>query len=247
MARTLLRNRLIAVLAGGLVATALSACENDNVPKDADLIAGKKAFAERCGACHVLRRANTKGTQGPDLDAAFRQSLADGLGRDTIHGVVLDQILYPAIVPKSSPAYMPPKLVTGKLASDVSAYVAAVAARPGEDEGKLATAVPVAGAGKPIAAKDGKLEIPADPTGQLAYVSTKATAPPGKLVIESKNDASIPHDIAIKEKGINADGDDVQDGGVSRITVDVKPGTYTYFCTVPGHLEGGMKGTLTVE
>jgi mono/diheme cytochrome c family protein len=247
MGATPLRNRLITLAVCGVAATGLSACENDNVPESADLIAGKKAFAERCGACHVLNRAATKGTAGPNLDEAFRQSLADGLGRDTIHGVVLDQILYPAIVPKESPAYMPPKLVTGKLASDVSAYVAAVAARPGKDEGKLATAVPVAGAGKPVAAKNGKLEIPADPTGQLAYVTTKANAPAGKLVIESKNDADIPHDIAIKEKGIDADGEDVQGGGVSRIEVTVKSGTYTYFCTVPGHLEGGMKGTLTVK
>lgn len=247
MGGRLLRNRLIAVAVCGVAGTGLSACEKDNVPKDADLIAGKKAFAERCGACHVLNRAGTKGKQGPNLDDAFRQSLADGLGRDTIHGVVLDQILYPAILPKTSPAYMPPKLVTGKLASDVSAYVAAVAARPGKDEGKLATAVPVAGAGKPAVAKNGKLEIPADPTGQLAYVTTSASAPPGKLVIESKNEASIPHDIAIKEKGVNADGEDVQGGSVSKIEVNVKRGTYTYFCTVPGHLEGGMKGTLTVK
>lgn len=150
--------RLLGLAAGAALAVGLAACESDNVPADADLIAGKKAFVEKCGACHVLARANTGGRQGPDLDAAFRQSLRDGLGRDTIHGVVVDQILYPADVPEDSPAYMPAKLVTGKLAGDVAAYVAAVAARAGEDTGKLATA-----AVPPVS--------PDDPLGKRIFVA----------------------------------------------------------------------------
>lgn len=247
MGRTLRRHRLVGLVAGALLTAGLSACENDNVPRNADLVAGKKAFAQKCGSCHVLNRAQTKGTQGPNLDDAFRQSLSDGFGRDTIHGVVVDQIRHPADVRKDSPSYMPAKLVTGRRASDVAAYVAAVAARPGKDEGKLATAVPAAGAGKPVAAKNGKLELPADPNGQLAYITTKASAPAGKLQIESKNDASIPHDIAIEGSGVNAKGPTVQGGKVSKISVDLKPGTYTFYCSVPGHREGGMEGKLTVK
>jgi mono/diheme cytochrome c family protein len=247
MGGTVLRNRLAGLVAGGLLAAGLTACENDNVPKHADLINGKKVFAQKCGACHALNRAQTKGTQGPNLDDAFRQSLRDGFGRDTIHGVVVDQIRHPADVRKTSPAYMPAKLVTGKRASDVAAYVAAVVARPGKDEGKLATAVKAPGAGKPVAAKNGKLELPADPNGQLAYITTKANAPAGKLQIESKNDASIPHDIAIEGNGVDDKGAEVKGGGVSKISVSLKPGTYTFYCSVPGHREGGMKGTLTVK
>ncbi|HWI08056.1 MAG TPA: c-type cytochrome [Solirubrobacteraceae bacterium] len=241
------RTRLLSIAACGVLAAGMSACENDNISDDADLIAGKKAFAEKCSSCHVLARANATGTQGPNLDEAFRQALSDGFGRGTVHGVVLDQILYPADVPQDSPAYMPAKLVTGKLANDVAAYVASVAARPGKDEGKLATAVPAAGGGKPIAAKNGKLEIPADPNGQLAYVTKEATAPAGPLTIESKNDASIPHDIAIEGNGATGKGEVVQDGGVSRFMVTLKPGEYQYYCTVAGHREGGMEGTLTVK
>jgi mono/diheme cytochrome c family protein len=129
-----------------MLAAGLSACENDNVAPNADLIAGKKAFAQKCGSCHALERVGTTGATGPNLDDVFRQSLKDGFGRDTIHGVVRDQILHPARVPKDSPAYMPAGLVTGKLASDVASYVASVAARPGEDDGKLATA----GGGPPV-------------------------------------------------------------------------------------------------
>lgn len=246
MSHASLRTRLLGVAACGLLAAVLSACESDNVPKNADLIAGKKAFAQRCASCHVLARADAKGIQGPNLDESFRQALSDGFGRDTINGIVKTQIEFPARLPKDNPAFMPANLVTGKTVSDVAAYVAAVAARPGKDTGKLATAVPAAGAGKPVAAKDGKLEIPADPNGQLAYVTKQATAPAGSLEISSKNDASIPHDIAI-EGGVTGKGATVKDGGVSKFTVSLKAGEYTYYCTVPGHREGGMEGKLTVK
>ena len=69
---------------------------------------------------------------------------------------------------------MPAKLVTGREAPDVAAYVASRRSRkPGKDAGLLASAVQQAGAGKPIAEKNGVLQIDADPTGQLAYVSQR--------------------------------------------------------------------------
>jgi mono/diheme cytochrome c family protein len=241
------RTRLLGVAACGLLAAGLSACENDNVDQNADLIAGKKAFAQKCSSCHVLARADAKGVQGPNLDESFRQALSDGFGRDTISGVVLSQIDHPADVPRDSPSYMPADLVSGKAASDVAAYVASVVARPGKDTGKLATAVQAAGGGKPIAAKNGKLEIPADPNGQLAYVTKEATAPAGPLEVESKNDASIPHDIALEGGGVSGKGAIVQGGGISKFKVTVKPGKYQFYCTVAGHREGGMEGTLTVK
>ena len=51
---------------------------------------------EKCGACHTLARAGTKGTQGPNLDESFRQALRSGMGRNTVEGVVHDQIMNPA-------------------------------------------------------------------------------------------------------------------------------------------------------
>ncbi len=247
MTPTPLKTRVLSLAACAALAAGLSACENDNVAKDADLIAGKKAFSQKCGACHVLARAGTKGVTGPNLDEAFRQALKDGFGRDTVHGVVFDQIRHPAKVPKDSPAYMPPMLVTGKLASDVASYVASVVARPGKDTGKLGSAVAAPGAGKPVAAKDGKLALPADPNGQLAYITKVATAKAGPLQIDSKNDASIPHDIALEGNGVDEKGAEVQGGGVSKISVTLKAGKYQFYCTVAGHREGGMEGTLTVK
>lgn len=247
MAPTPLTSRLLGVVTGCALTVGLAACGSGAVPDDADLVAGKQAFVKACSACHILSRANTKGTVGPNLDVAFQRSLSDGIGRDTVRGVVHQQILHPARLPTDSPAYMPPKLVEGQTAADVAAYVASVASLPGKDTGRLGSAVAAPGAGKPAVAKDGKLAIPADPNGQLAYVTKKATAGPGPLEIDSKNDSSVVHDIAIDDNGVSEDGKEVVNGGVSTISFTAKAGTYTYFCTLPGHREAGMEGVLTVK
>ncbi|HEV7807875.1 MAG TPA: plastocyanin/azurin family copper-binding protein [Solirubrobacteraceae bacterium] len=247
MGRPPLTRTIAGLFAAGALAAALGACGTDSVPQDADLIAGKKAFVKSCGSCHVLSRAGTKGNTGPSLDDAFRVSLSEGFGRDTVRGIVHSQILHPARLQKSSKVYMPAKLVDGKLAQDVAAYVASVAALPGKDTGRLGSAVAAAGAGKPIAAKGGKLTIPADPNGQLAYVTKVATAPTGSLEIDSKNASGTPHNIALEGPGVDEKGAVVQSGGVSKVTADLKPGSYSYYCSVPGHREGGMEGKLTVK
>ena len=96
----------------------------------------------------------------------------------------------------------------------------------------------------PAVAKGGTLQIDTDKTGQLAYVTNRATATPGKLTVRSRNDASIPHDIVIDGKG---NGAEVQNGGVSKFTATFAKGTYTFYCSVPGHRQAGMVGTLTVK
>jgi plastocyanin len=236
---------VMSVLIGAALIGALGACGSES--RDRDVVAGKQQFVKKCGACHTLARAGTKGTTGPNLDEAFRQAIEDGMGRDTVEGAVHDQIYHPADLPKSSPVYMPPKIVTGDAAKNVAAYVARVAAKGGKDTGRLADAVKPATSNKPIAAENGVLQMPANPDGQLAYASTQATATAGELKIESKNAAQIPHDIAVEGNGVSEKGETVQDGGTSEIDVDLKPGTYTYYCTLPGHRAGGMEGKLTVK
>jgi plastocyanin len=101
---------------------------------------------------------------------------------------------------------------------------------------------------KPIVAKGGTLKIDADPTGALAFVTTKAEAKPGSLMFVSVNKATIPHNIALKERGkLIKEGPDVSGGGSSKFSASVKAGKYEFVCTVPGHEEGGMKGDLTVK
>jgi uncharacterized cupredoxin-like copper-binding protein len=252
--------RRIAALGGVAVVAAsavgFSGCETKS--EGANVVAGKQAFVEKCGVCHVLNRAGTKGNIGPNLDMAFQQSLKDGFRRDSILGMVQHQILYPA-----RQGQMPGKLVTdddqdcsakekkkygGKCvtAHDIAAYVSSVVAKSGKDQGVLATAV--GGAQKALAkAVGGKLSIPADPNGQLKFQFKNAEAPAGSLTVDMKNVAGTPHNISVQGGGVNEVGPIVQGGKTSEIKVTLKAGKYTFLCTVPGHAQAGMKGTLTVK
>jgi plastocyanin len=222
------------------MALAVSGCGRGG---DADLVQGKTLFVERCGACHTLARAGTTGVTGPNLDDAFGPARRDGLGEETVKGVVERQI---ANVLRGSG--MPADLVTGEDASNVAAYVASVAGQRGEDEGRLASAGKPKTSNKPISAEGGKLELDADPSGALAFASTQALAPPGMLEVLSLNESAIQHNIAVTEAdGKVVEGDVVGKGGTSTLQVTLDAGVYEFLCTVPGHADGGMKGELTVK
>jgi plastocyanin len=223
----------IALLAAGAVA--ISACGRG----DADLVKGKTLFVNKCGACHVLARADTKGTQGPSLDSAFVQDRLDGLNSRTIKGVVKHQIAYPR-----RGSIMPAKLVKGDDAEAVAAYVGFAAGKPGKDQGPLAQAGAAQVSSKPLLAKAGKLTIPA--IDGTAFASKAAEAPAGKVTFDMPNKSGLPHNIAIKGPASGA-GKVVPQGQTSTFTVTLKPGKYTFFCQVPGHEAAGMKGTLTVK
>jgi plastocyanin len=92
------------------------------------------------------------------------------------------------------------------------------------------------------------LKFEADPNGQLAYTTTSATAKAGKVTVEFDNPQALTHDVAIESSSGEEIGKTelVADGSDST-TVDLKPGTYTFYCSVPGHREAGMEGTLTVK
>lgn len=115
-----------------VAALAVAGCD---ATEDADLDRGRALFQQQCGTCHTLAQAGTGAEVGPDLDAAFAQSRADGMDNDTIEGVVQQQIAIPRVIEEGVPNYdrvfMPADLVTGQDAEDVAAYVGSVAGVPG--------------------------------------------------------------------------------------------------------------------
>jgi mono/diheme cytochrome c family protein len=126
--------RIATFITGALIAVSLGGCAVKH--ETANLVTGKQLFATNCGACHTLSHANTTGDVGPNLDDAFRQDRADGVKSTSIEGLVDYWIQYP-----NTQGRMPSMLVKGQDAQDVAAYVAAVAAQPGQDTGALATAI----------------------------------------------------------------------------------------------------------
>ena len=91
------------------------------------------------------------------------------------------------------------------------------------------------------------LEISADPSGMLRFDPDKLTAKAGEVTIVMDNPSSLPHAVEIENGGPDAAGETVNQGGKSTAKADLEPGEYKFFCPVPGHEEGGMVGTLTVE
>jgi len=252
MVRRTVRGLALGACAVGAAALFASCGSSSLADRGDNVINGKELFVAKCGACHVLNRAGTKGVTGPNLDEAFTRARQDGFGDSTFEGIVHRQIGQPARRAQVDPAtgkilpLMPANIVKGEDARDVAAYVASAVAKGGKDQGALAS-IGAAEAKGTAKEKNGKLEIPADPGGALAYLFANAEAQAGQLEIDSKNEASIQHDIAVEGNGVNEKGEVVSNGGVSQLSADFQPGEYTFYCSVPGHREAGMEGKLTVK
>jgi plastocyanin len=101
---------------------------------------------------------------------------------------------------------------------------------------------------KPGGATSKTLLLSADPTGQLRFDKSTLQASAGAVKIVLNNPAPVPHNISLEGPGgLQKQGPTVSKGGSSQVTATLKAGTYTYFCSVPGHRQAGMQGTLTVK
>ena len=91
--------------------------------------------------------------------------------------------------------------------------------------------------------------VQADPSGQLKFDTASLTATAGTVHLTFTNHAPVGHNLTL----VKGSGSTVIaatptfTGGSRTLTAKLTPGTYTYFCSVPGHRMGGMQGTLTVK
>jgi plastocyanin len=91
------------------------------------------------------------------------------------------------------------------------------------------------------------LTLRADPGGDLIFDARTLEARAGQVAIRMENPSSVPHNVSIEGRGVDEEGDTVEQGGTSTVSAELQPGEYSFYCSVAGHREGGMEGTLTVR
>jgi plastocyanin len=104
-------------------------------------------------------------------------------------------------------------------------------------------------ASAPAPGGGGSLTQAADPSGALKFTKHSLTAKAGAVTIKFSNASSVPHNLTIQQGtgGAVVGATPTFSGGSKTLTVKLKPGTYTFFCSVDGHRAAGMQGTLTVH
>ena len=148
---------------------------------------------------------------------------------------------------------------TSRAASVISSFalVATVAALAGcgsSSKSSSSAAAPApttssAAAPTPAAPAGGSsVSLEANKEGQLEYNTKSLTAKAGKVTIDFTNKAPLAHNVTIESSaGANVGATPTFDGGSKTLAVTLKAGTYKFYCSVPGHRQAGMEGTLTVN
>jgi plastocyanin len=133
------------------------------------------------------------------------------------------------------------------VALGIAASVALAACGGGDDNTTTTAATPPTTT--PAGGGGGQsISLSADPSGALAYQETSLSAKAGKATIDFDNPAPLSHDVCVEDSsGKEVGCSDVIQQDKTTLDVDLKPGDYTYFCSVDGHEAAGMKGTLTVK
>jgi plastocyanin len=117
-----------------------------------------------------------------------------------------------------------------------------------EEAGKKPAAKQGGGKAEPAAkGPGGTIQLAAAPT-EIAYDKAELSSKPGKVTIDFTNPATLEHDVAIEgEDGKEIASSELIGKGETSVSTELAAGTYTFYCTVPGHREAGMEGTLTVK
>jgi uncharacterized cupredoxin-like copper-binding protein len=122
------------------------------------------------------------------------------------------------------------------------------AAAPTTSSAAAPTTSAATGATPAPAAGGSSLSLAANQEGQLKYDTTSLSAKAGKVSINFTNGAPLAHNVTIaSSSGAVVGATPTFEGGSKTLSVTLKPGTYKFYCSVPGHRQAGMEGTLTVN
>jgi cbb3-type cytochrome c oxidase subunit III len=200
--RRLTSGPFLVVAAALLVAGCGSVGHSDGAGDRAN---GQALFLQKCGSCHTLAKAGTKGQIGPNLDYAFLESRRDGLGESTIVQVVRGQIAYPITNTSTGAPGMPANLVEGQDADDVASYVASVAGVGDPNAPPASTAAPEpagGGGGAADLAAGKKVFTTAGCTGCHTLADAGAKGNVGPNLDEAKPNAALVKSRVTNGKGV---------------------------------------------
>jgi plastocyanin len=93
------------------------------------------------------------------------------------------------------------------------------------------------------------LDVTSPEDGGLIFEPDGLEAQAGNVTIAYSNPSPVPHSLAVEDAAGAVLGETpVFSEGEEEVAIDqLAPGEYVFFCTVPGHREGGMEGDLTVN
>ena len=132
------------------------------------------------------------------------------------------------------------------------------------EEAEAAAEEPAGGPPQPQPAPAGGGQAPAAPTpaptaaetldvtspedGSLVFEPDVFEASAGEITLAYDNPSPITHNINVEdaEGQTLAESQDVV-SAATEATATLVPGEYTFYCSIPGHREAGMEGTLTVQ
>lgn len=94
----------------------------------------------------------------------------------------------------------------------------------------------------------GELALTSPEAGDLIFEPDALEAEAGEVVLDYTNPSEVPHNVAIEDDSETlAQGETVTGGDSAAATAELEPGEYVFYCSIPGHRESGMEGTLTVR
>jgi plastocyanin len=130
--------------------------------------------------------------------------------------------------------------------SDRRAKLAAEEKQQSSQGGAAAPSQPAKSKQPVVKGPGGTVKLSADPT-QIAYTTKSLSSKPGKVTIDFNNPAPIQHDVAVAKGSQELVKSPLISQSSTSVSADLAPGKYVFYCTVPGHRQAGMQGTLTVK
>jgi plastocyanin len=137
----------------------------------------------------------------------------------------------------------------GSTTAQASAAVTTTGAAPSAPSPPAAPKAPGAPAApaSPAAGAGTSLKLAANPAGQLSYNTKQLAAKAGRVSITMTNMSPLEHNVTIAQGSTVLGATPTFLGGSKTLVLNLKPGTYSFYCSVPGHRQAGMEGTLTVS